>query len=296
MDSFKDSVAFWMTVLGTLVGFFGVFQSRAWFAVIGALVVIGSLAVLAYARRQRDLVKSAVLKISGRSIDSLNLAALRRSPNRSLVIQRVQNLAVIDGEDLTIFWKCVGYCRADREAAMEFSVDADANIPFANLDCVAFDLRHDPRKRHAIRPILVGPDGMSKKIKVPFLAPLASKEPFSVLLRCTLPGCMKSGIDYYTATLSFAQETVPSFSVRLRFNHGRPKWVRVYECRPSGTVSLLRDLRPATEHAGVQEYVDVGQNVSAASARVYLFERPAPTRRAQGSSEGVRGGSHQAAA
>ncbi len=249
MDSFKDSVAFWMTVLGTLVGFFGVFQSRAWFAVIGALVVFGSLAVLAYARRQRELVKSAVLKISGRSIDSLNLAGLRRQPNRSLVIQRVENTAVIDGEDLTIVWKCVGYCRADREAAMEFSIDADANIPFANLDCVAFDLRNDPRRRHAIRPILVGPDGMSKKIEVPFLAPLGSKEPFSVLLRCKLPGCMKSGIDYYTATLSFAQETVPSYMVKLRFDHGRPQWVRVYECLPSGTVSLLRDLRPATLNA-----------------------------------------------
>lgn len=198
-------------------------------------------------------MKSAVLKIGGRSIDSLNVAGLRRHPNRSLVIQRVQNLAVIDGEDLTIFWKCVGYCGTDRAAAMEFSIDADANIPFADLDCVAFDLRHDPRKRHAIRPILVGPDGMSKKIEVPFLSPLALKDPFSVLLKRKLPGCMKSGIDYYTATLSFAQETVPSYEVRLRFDHGRPQWVRVYDCRPSGTVNLLRDLWPSMEHAGVQD-------------------------------------------
>src|SRR5580698_631768 len=124
MDSFKDSVAFWMTVLGTLVEFFGIFQARAWLAVIGAVVVVGSLALLAYARRQRSLVKSAVLKISGRSIDSLNVAGLRRSPNRSLVMQRVENTAVIDGEDLTIIWRCEGYCRADREAAMEFSIDA----------------------------------------------------------------------------------------------------------------------------------------------------------------------------
>jgi hypothetical protein len=279
MDSFKDSAAFWMTVLGTLVGFFGVFQSREWFAVMGSLVVIGSLAVLAYARRQRELVKSAVLKISGRSIDSLNLAGLRRQPNRSLVIQRVENSAVVDGEDLTIVWKCAGYCRAERESAMEFSIDADTNITFADLDCVAFDLRHDPRKRHAIRPILVGPDGMSKKIAVPFLAPLASKEPFDVLLKCELPGCMNAGIDYYTATLSFAQETVPSYTARLRFEHDRPRWVRVYECRPSGTVSLLRDLRPSDGKAGSQEYVDIGENVPAASARVYLFQRPPSTRR-----------------
>lgn len=281
MDSFKDSVAFWMTVLGTLVEFFGVFQARAWLAVIGALIVVGSIAALAYARRQRELVKSAVLKINGRSIDSLNVAGLRRQPNRSLVVQRVENTAVIDGEDLTIFWKCDGYCRARREGSMEFSIDADANIPFANLDCIAFDLRRDPRKHHAIRPILIGPDGMAKKIAVPFLAPLAAKEAFSVLLKCKLPGCMKAGIDYYTATLSFAQDTVPSFVVKLRFDRGRPRWVRVYECRPTGTVSLLRDLRPAAGSAETQEYVDVDENVPGASARVYLFQRPALTKRPQ---------------
>jgi len=279
MDAFKDSVAFWMTVLGTLVEFFGVFQARAWLAVIGALTVVSSIAVLAYARQQRALVKAAVLKISGRSIDSLNVAGLRRQPNRSLVVQRVQNTAVIDGEDLTIFWKCAGYCRAERASSMEFSIDADANIPFGDLDCSAFDLRRDPRKRHAIRPVLVGPDGMSKKIAVPFLTPLASKEPFSVLLRCKLPRCMKSGIDYYTATLSFTQGTVPSYAVRLRFDHGRPRWVRVYECRPNGTVSLLRDLRPTSVNAGTQDYLDIDENVPGASARVYLFQWPASTRR-----------------
>lgn len=282
MDSFRDSVAFWMTVLGTLVGFFGVFQSRAWVAMMGALVVASSIAVLAYAERQREIVKSAVLKISGRSIDSLNVAGLRRRPNRTLVVQRVENTAVIDAEDLTIVWKCAGYCRTEREAAMEFSIDADANIPFASLDCIAFDLRHDPRKEHAIRPILVGPDGMAKKIEVPFLAPLAQQEPFNVLLTCKLPGCMKSGIDYYTATLSFAQETVPSYAVKLRFEHGRPQWVRVYECRPTGTVSLLRDLRPAVANAGTQDYVDIDTNVPGATARVYVFQRPTFARRPRG--------------
>ena len=156
---------------------------------------------------------------------------------------------------------------------MEFSIDADANIPFANLDCVAFDLRHDPHRRHAIRPILVGPDGLAKKISVPFLARLNATEPFSILLTCRLPGCMKAGVDYYAATLSFAQETVPAFTVRLRFLHGAPSWVRAYECFPSGTVNLLHDLRPTNRTKGEHEYVDSGKDVPGTSARVYLFER-----------------------
>jgi hypothetical protein len=276
MDSFRDSVSFWTTIIGTFAGLFGLFESRAWLAVIGAVVVAGSIATLAYAKRQRGLLESAALSVAGRSIDSLNLANLRRRLNRSLVIQRAENVAVIDGEDLTVIWNCAGYCRAERETAIEFSIDADANIPFAELDCVAFDVRRDPGKRHRIRPMLIGPDGIAKKIAVPFLGPLSSQEPFSVLLTCRLPRCMKAGIDYYTTTLSFDQAIVPEYSARLRFLRGRPRWVRVYECRAGGTAALLRDLAPRSPKTGVREYLDTGENVPAESARIYVFLRNLP--------------------
>src|ERR1035437_9014295 len=124
--------------------------------------------------------------------------------------------------------------------------------------------------------MLVGPDGISKKIAVPFLAPLGPQEPFSVLLECRLPRCMKAGIDYYTATLSFDQPTVPQYSARLRFLRGMPQWVRVYECRAGGPVALLKDLRPGTSEGEIGEYVDGDENVSAESARIYVFLRQLP--------------------
>jgi len=276
MDSFKETVAFWATVLGTLVGLFGVIQSQAWLSTVGAVVVAGSLAAIVYARRQRSIIRSAGIILGGRSIDSLNIANLRRHLNRSLVIQRVQNLAIIDGEDLTIAWQCSGYCRAEQETAIEFSIDAEANIPFEKLDCVAFDVRHDARRRHPIRPILVGPDGISKKISVPLRTPLSTQEPFCVTLRCHLYGCMKAGTDYYTATLSFEQETIPRYSATLRFKNGSPAWVRAYECDASGNTRLLRDLW--SRHDGEsRECVDHAENVPAETARVYVFSRPSIT-------------------
>jgi len=124
--------------------------------------------------------------------------------------------------------------------------------------------------------MLVGPDGIAKKIAVPFLAPIISQEPFRVLLRCKLPRCMNAGIDYYTTTLSFDQPTVPRYSARLRFLRGTPQWVRVYECRAGGTPSLLKDLRPGTSEGEIAEYVDGGENVTAESARIYVFLRRLP--------------------
>jgi hypothetical protein len=275
MDSFKDSVAFWTSILGTLVGVFGTVQSLNWLAVTGVLVASGSVGVLIYARKERLLVKFAMRKVFGRSIDSLNAASLRRRVNQSLVMQEAENLATIDGEDLTFTWKCVGYCEANMETAIEFSIDADANTPFDDLDCFAYDLRRDPKRQHRIRPILLGPDGISKKIAVPFLAPLRSQEPFSMILQCRLPGCMKTGVDYYTATLSFNQERIERYSMRLVFPHDAPKWVRTYECRPNGDVKLLNDLRPLRKSGGSCEYLDVDHRIAANSARIYMFFREA---------------------
>lgn len=280
MDSFKNAVAFWANLLGTLLALVGAIQSVTWLLAAGVLVVVGSIIVLAYANKQRQLLKLAGLKVADRSIDSLNVASLRRRLNRSLVIQSAENFAIIDGEDLAVTWKCSGYCQADRATVIEFSIDADANTPFDELECSGYDLRGDPRRQHRIRPILVGPDGISKKVAVPFLAPLSAQEPFSVLLKFNLPGCMKAGVDYYTATLSFQQERVQRYTMRLTFNHDLPAWLRVYECLADGAVSLLKDLRPLHKNSEVCEYLDAAEDVSASSARIYVFSRSAPIAKA----------------
>ena len=275
MNPLKDSTAFWATILGTLVGLFGVIQNFTWVMLGEFLLATGSLGALLYAQRQRLRLRSVDLVINGHSIDSLGMAGLRRRINRTLVIQEVRNVAVIDGEDLTVTWRCAGYCRADRETMIEFSIDADRHVPFDQLECAAYDLRRDPGRHHCIKPFLVGPDGIAKKIAVPFLEPLAAEEPFAVLLTCHLPGCMTRGIDYYTATLSFAQDRVGRYSSRLSFAHDRPAWVRVYEQRPGCEARLLNDLRPVHEDAGTSEYLDVAADVPASSARIYVFMRKA---------------------
>jgi len=274
MDSFKDSITFWATVLGTLLAFFGAVQSLGWLVVIGTVIVVGSVCVLIYARKQALRLKSATLKVEGRSIDSLNMASLRRRTNTSLIIQRADYRAEIDGEDLTMTWEVSGYCQTASESAIEFSVDADSNIPFADLDCVGYDLRHDPGRRHPIRPILLGPDGISKKVSVPFLGPLSSKDPFHAVLTCKLPGCMKAGEDYCAVTLSFDQDRIARFTMRLTFAHGRPDWVRAYECDANGEVTLLKTLQAHKKGGIAVEYVDTGTDVSASTARVYMFSRP----------------------
>ncbi len=275
MESFKDSLAFWSSILGAVLGFLGLIESSRWLAVLGLMLVAGSVVALLYARRQRQRLRLATVTIEGRSIDSLNAASLGRRLNRSLIVQEADQVATIKGEDMVVTWRYSGYCRAAHEAAIEFSIDTDSHIPFERLQCFAHDLQHDPKRMHRIRPVLLGPDGLSKKVAVPFLERLSAREPFSVLLTCTLPGCIKSGVEYYASTMSVAQERIPTCTVRLVFLSDRPEWLRVYECGASGATKLLKDLRPSHETARLIEYTDLANDVPARSARIYVFRRNA---------------------
>jgi len=215
----------------------------------------------------------AALRLSGRAIDSLNMANLLRHENRSLMVETSENSAIISGADIVISWRCEGRCRADHESAIEFSIDSDSRLPYDAIGCLAYDLGNDPKQQHRIRPILVGPDGISKKISIPFLRPLSKNERFSVLVTSALPGCMRYGIDYYTATFSFSQPEAVRCIIHLVFLDERPAWVRVYDQDASGRVTELGDLRPTSVHAKKTEYREVMPNASPRSARVYLFER-----------------------
>jgi len=269
----QESLASWATIIGTVVSVLALIQSRTWLVLTSLFFVSVSIIVGLYARREHQAIDAASIEIEGHSIDSLNVANLRRRTNRTLVIQEAHHLAEIEGEDLGITWRYTGYCRAERESAMEFSIDADSRTPFDKLDCFAYDLGHDPGMSHKIRPRLLGPDGLSKKLSVPFLKPLAAEQPFSVLLKCSLPGCMKSGFGYYTSTLSFDQELVRCCTIHMIFIGECPEWVRVYEYVTPGRVALQNDLQPLRQDQARTEYVDVVTDTHGQSARIYAFWR-----------------------
>lgn len=268
-----ESLAALATVLGTAVSVLALVQARAWLLLISVLVVGLSVLAVLYARKQRLVLDAASTVIEGHSIDALNIANLRRSVNRTLFVQEAQHTARIEGEDLEISWRYSGYCKAGSESAIEFTLNSENNTAFGRLDCIAFDLEHDPEMRHGIQPYLVGPEGLSKRISVPFLKPLAANQSFDVLLRCTLPRCMKAGFSYYASVLSFAQDQVGRCEVRLIFKGTAPKWLRAYESTLQKPATLVKTLAPTRQESGLCEYLDVAENRRGQSARVYAFWR-----------------------
>ena len=159
--------------------------------------------------------------------------------------------------------------------SIAFSIDSDDSTAFENLDCVAFDLVCDPKMVRPIRPLLLGSEGISRKLSVPFLEPLNAHDSFAVLLKCALPGCIKAGFDYYTSTLSFTQDRVRRCEVRLIFAGSMPSWLRVYECSAQRRPELLKTLTPIRQTINSCEYLDVEKERPGQSARIYVFWRDA---------------------
>jgi hypothetical protein len=268
-----ESLAALATILGTIVAILALIESRAWLVIVSVSFACLSIAACFHARRGRMSLDAASTVIEGNSIDSLNIANLRRRVNRTFVIQEAHHTVRIEGEDMEITWKYSGYCRTARESTMEFSIDSEDSTAFDELDCVAFDLGHDPDMKHEIRPVLVGTDGISKKISVLFLEPLKVDQSFSVLLKCTFPRCVTTGFGYYTSTLSFAQKRVRRCVVHLIFVGPAPSWMRVYESTLRHPAELVKTLPPSRQEPGVCEYVDVVEGRPGQSARVYTFWR-----------------------
>jgi hypothetical protein len=282
MNQTNSELASWASILGTLATILGLIQSVSWLTAIGVACIGIAVFALIHAKNRHRLLRSATVNIGGRNLDILNIANLRRRLNRSLIVQRACHLAAIEGRDLTVSWQYDGYCSAEKETSIEFSIDAENNIPFSDLECYAFDRQQDPECLHRIRPILIGGDGLSKKVAVPFLKPLVAKQPFSVLLHCKLPGCIGSGVQHYTSTLSFDQRSIPKLAVQLAFIGKHPDWVRVYECGNDGMATLVKDLPPTSDDGDVSEWIDIVENVPGQSTRIYAFHISPAERRTDG--------------
>lgn len=272
MTERSDEIAAWASLLGSFVALLGLIQSQSALVLAGVAFAGTSVAAILIAQRYRRALSRAAINIEGLNLDSLNVANLRRRLNRTLTVQRAYHLANIIGDDLIVAWQYDGYCRTDRETSIEFSVDTETYTPFADLDCTAYDLQLDPCRLHPIRPVLIGADGLSKKIAVPFLEPLSTDQPFRVILNCRLPGAAKSGIQYYTSTLSFDQKSIDRLAVHLVFEGAFPDWVRVYECDQQGRTFLIGQLRSFKNDGETSEFVDLLDKVPGQSIRVYVYE------------------------
>lgn len=268
MAKLREDYALWGSIFGSTVALLGIALPQTWLAFLGVSLATASAVAGLHLTK---LHAPTPISIEGFSLDALHIANLRRRRNRSLLLERAFQIAIVNGSDLTLAWQYNGKCKTAGETNIEFSIDSENNIAFDQLDCYAVDLLNDPGRERPIRPTLVGSDGVSKKIRVPFHHPLSQGDSFSILLRCTLPGCVTTGTQYYVSSLSFDQPSIESAVVQLIFPSEKPAQVKVLDYNPQKGLQYIRTLRPFRDDGTTCEYVDMEHSVPGQWIRVYLY-------------------------
>lgn len=273
VESLQQTIALWLSMVASFVKVADTIRTESIVTTLTAFAFSFAALIGVCVQRGRVFAPALAMFIGDRSLDSLNAANLRRRVTDDVFIQDAHHTAVINDDSLSFVWNYTGYAVGKQVSTIVLSIDSDSNVPFDALDCVAYDLRSDPGLSHQITPILIGQDGLSKKIAVPFINPISAGERFAIRLECRLPNCMKFGIEYYTCTLSFNQHFVPTCTVQMRFLGTRPRWVRLYQLGAGSELQIIKDLRPISETAGLVEYSDIAWNLKGSSTAVYAFDR-----------------------
>lgn len=276
MNKVNEQVAFWATIVSLLLGIFTTFQQGFLYFVAGLSLLALSFFSFFYVLYFTKKVKRASISIDGLRIDSLNLANLERCCNDTLVVKNAKHKAIIDKYNLYAAWNYSGHCRGKLgESGIEFSIDSDSNNSLQSINCYGYDLIVDPEKKNKISPFLIGPEGMSKKIKLPFLKHVGRGDRFDVMLRFFLKNCMALGRDYYISTLSFSQKETIFCTVTLFFVEVKPEWVRVYEISPQGDARFIKSLalNKYDEERDAWVFEDIIAEAPARFARIYMFLR-----------------------
>ncbi|OJW12771.1 hypothetical protein [Mucilaginibacter sp. 44-25] len=249
---------------------------------IGSVLLIVVIIYLIYIyKREKNkrviiegVLKNVTISIDGKPIMSINQENLNRTvQNDDFKLINTTNTVTIEGKDLDVEFDSKGVRVANNMAGYIYNISGDKFIPFTDLDCYGFDLLQDPNKAHDIKPVLLSQDGLSKQVLVPFLKSVPLQHPYHVYIYWKYPDCMQTGIDYYTCSLSYNDNSATTAqTVKLVFKKPFPKWVRVYEVE-KGMTNQFKALQKHAQNEDCVTYMDEYPNINLKKIIIYLFER-----------------------
>lgn len=272
----KENFLYVITVIEAILSIFAIVKGLLHFAIV--LIIVFSLTIILTIADVIKRKKNKPVAIEQLPIESLFLAEINRTQMDSVCIREAVHTVRIVEKDVSVTFDYSGICTEKKgESNFIFSIGGDSLYAFKDLNCFGFDLIEDPNKKSPIIPILASKDGLCKKVKLPLKRHLNQYDIFSVELNYTWPSCMKYEDDYYASTLSFKNETIEKYTVKLIFSEIRPDWVRVY----TENGELIKDLGGKVVKLNADKveyvYIDKVTNPSANSKLIYQFYRKRAT-------------------
>ena len=236
-----------------------------------------SLFVLRRVLRRKDIV-----------IDNINLVTINHEfdiheelikQTKNICVESVSYIYEFVGRDFSSIRTYKGKCVSHTKEVVGFPlvVAGDSNASFADINCYAYDLMADAKKRTKLYPNLLSNEGLYKFACYNFSRPLRYNQEFNIETHYTWPDCVSPQKDYILVSPIFCNKAFDRFNVELRFfNNKVPIRVKKYmidqykRVTPMGEV--VRDARQAKPSSYIS-FTDTDVKMQDAVAfYVYIYD------------------------
>lgn len=251
----------------TICGFLcGVFSENILAIIICGIIVLFQVGFYLYVKYYRN---NKVIK--HKKMELLTLLSPINKKDNIFLIKSAIHKCLIEGERAKFIYTYEGVCTVMKgEECIVFNIGAEEYIPFEKMECYAYDLINDANKVYAIKPELLGDDGLTKKIKIKFLKKLQLYEQFKIEFTFVFPHCVKWGRDYITFTTSYSKQ-IHTLKNILVFKRVYPETVELYKIM-NGEVRYERTICPQDKGDSLV-YVDCYEECQGKQVFIYFFDR-----------------------
>lgn len=253
------------TIISTI---YGICTGNFVLTIIVLVIILLMIGYKFYRQRHSNL------SIKYKKIDFISLVKPIIKSDHTLAPEYIEHKCVIKGEEACFVYTYEGICCANSgEDSIIFNIGAEEFIPFEDLECYAYDLYNDPKRKNSIRPELVGDDGLSKKVKVKFLKRLQRYNRFKIEFTFIYPHCIKYGKDYVLFFSSYKQN-IQYLKNILYFIDDPPMFVELHKEKNNTLLYQKTILKDKNESSNIKHtYIDIHESCSGTQTFLYFFER-----------------------
>lgn len=188
--------------------------------------------------------------------------------NRDIELHKILIDYRINCNDCWADKRLEGKCYAKQYSTYEFSIASTVIKKYDDVYCVGYDLNYSPDKE--IRPILISPDGFSKRLSMQLNRSLHKGENFSIRLRYITYGVMTGEKRYLVSSFNYKKVALDEYSITFTFDENIPKEIRVYKMnKVNNSYCFLYKIFPQKENFFIDR-CDVS-DVNNHEQRIYVF-------------------------
>lgn len=201
-------------------------------------------------------------------IDCTNFLTQITKRNRSIIPHKILINYYIDDNNCLSDKILEGKCNSESYSTYEFSIASTIIKKYDDTYCVGYDLNCNPAIE--IRPILISPDGFSKRLSLQLNKSLHKNETIKIRIKYKTYGIMSGDIRYLVSSFNYRKIELDEYNISFHFNKRTPDNIRVYLIDTiNNKYRFLYKLFPESENIFIDKCNT--SKINKCEKRIYVF-------------------------